>query len=460
LQQKQQQLLQHPQQHEPRDTWPAAVPATSTASLHLLCEAFQMSQSKDDIIETIFESPLIVLSEDFLLSSGDERDSAEGGRGRAGASKAKGERVDSGGDAQGDEDDDDNDDDGGDSRKTPGQHEVDDFAARAVHAAALRQEAKDIQRDRIHVNGTSISDGGRTYEEIVVAFTDVLRSLLQRSPYGQAAVAAGEGKDEREGGAEVARQQLHALCRALAMVLLHAGNRTQSGGVSFAQVLRIFTTPTSIIAPVSDRADPLEYTITLGEFQREGLRRRRRRRRRSSAVLHTSPARHEHDDVDDQNDGGGGDGGDGGGDGVRRWGLRCHLRANSYFRLCESNPADDRSSTWAVVKAQYDVLIGQDLMPSAVARYRSQWHHHHHHQKQQQQQQQCASSATTGGEASAFRGSSAGGLGCDAMAVQRGTHHLQRSITVTVRAYTCMASAGASAGCQPGVWLWQHGFWS
>ena len=56
--------------------WPRVPAPTAPAALRLLEEAFQMSQGKDDVIETIFESPVIVLAEEALQEEEEEYGSA------------------------------------------------------------------------------------------------------------------------------------------------------------------------------------------------------------------------------------------------------------------------------------------------------------------------------------------------------------------------------------------------
>jgi len=300
-------------------SWPAVPTPTPTASLRLLSEACQFSQSKDEVIETLFESPSVVLGTDFL--SADNQPSERGPAAIRG------------------------------------------FTRVLHNDKSLRQEAKDIQRDRITVNGVAVSEnGGRSYDEIVTDFQQIIERLFKTAVYGQAIMSADFD------GSHVTN-----ICRSLAMMLLHAGNRTQSGGASFTQVLGLFTTPCTIVAPVSDLADPLTFEVSMGTF-------------RTTPVL---------------------GGADDGTAAEVKWGLRCHVRANSYYKICDSNPSDESTSTWAVVKAQYDSWFGQDLTPSAIARYHA-----------------AATDTVTG--------RSVQNLSCQSSAIEKGAFHIATAILMKV----------------------------
>ena len=383
-------LPQHHAEGADAADWPVIPKKSPTASLRLLAEALQFSQTKDDIIETIFESPIVV----YELSRGND---TIGNEERGGANVGKRATSDD----------------------QAGQGEVNRFARQAVASAGhsgeatstalLRQEAKDIQRDRITVNGTPISDGGRSYDAIVTDFQSILKALISDSVYGEALSSTAADNTLQS------PNELDRLCRALAMVLLHAGNRTQSGGASFSEVMNLFSTPVSIIAPVSDRADPLCYDISIGPFGSPSIDSDQDADGTDTAVS---------SDLENLSQGA---------FSSTRWGLRCHVRANSYYKICDNNPADESTSTWAVIKAQYDSWLGHDLMLSAIARYADD----------------CASAQpislettetpdTNNGRRKNAAAPTAGVL-CQASAIERGVSHLSTVITMEV-CFSCMSS--------------------
>ncbi|CAJ1358090.1 unnamed protein product [Effrenium voratum] len=118
--------------------------------------------------------------------------------------------------------------------------------ARDLHFAAskldVRQDEKDINRDRLEVNGVEVFGAQGGYQAAVAAVVGALRA-------GDAAAGLPAWGEE-------------ATCAA--QLLLSNLNRTTSGFVAFEEILKLLDSPEVVISPESAKARPLEAALTGG----------------------------------------------------------------------------------------------------------------------------------------------------------------------------------------------------
>lgn len=113
----------------------------------------------------------------------------------------------------------------------------------------LFQDSKDIQRDSIQING-EIALGTQGYDAIVAQIQRVLERLLSKV-------------------LPKCSQKMKNRTTSMAREILHACNRTESGGFSYEMLSRFLTnhcTQHIICRPDSSKAEPLSVEIKLGGF--------------------------------------------------------------------------------------------------------------------------------------------------------------------------------------------------
>nr|CCA22452.1 conserved hypothetical protein [Albugo laibachii Nc14] len=112
------------------------------------------------------------------------------------------------------------------------------------------QDSKDIQRDSIRING-QIALGTQGYDAIVDQIQCVIKRLIEiTSP--------------------ILPESMEANTTLMAREILHACNRTESGGFSFEMLSSFLTNHTTkhvLCRPDSSKAEPLSVEIKLGGFR-------------------------------------------------------------------------------------------------------------------------------------------------------------------------------------------------
>ncbi|OQR81196.1 hypothetical protein THRCLA_11867 [Thraustotheca clavata] len=107
------------------------------------------------------------------------------------------------------------------------------------------QDAKDIQRDQIQVNG-NVFPGIVGYDNLIYALTDIIQQVSTNY------LCTANGTHEQH--------------EAMAKRVLHTINRTQSGGASY-EVLGHLMPLIALLRPNSKDAEPLGVTIDIGPYE-------------------------------------------------------------------------------------------------------------------------------------------------------------------------------------------------
>ncbi|POM57781.1 Hypothetical protein PHPALM_37663 [Phytophthora palmivora] len=119
--------------------------------------------------------------------------------------------------------------------------------------AEIFQDAKDIGRDELLINGERV-EGTRGYDAVVDALQRELELVLARQ--------AGKMPEQTPMAVSNALQ-------SVAMAVLHASNRTESGGSSYellGKFLSNHETDRVLLRPASARASPLEVQMDVGPY--------------------------------------------------------------------------------------------------------------------------------------------------------------------------------------------------
>ncbi|GMF10414.1 unnamed protein product [Phytophthora lilii] len=119
--------------------------------------------------------------------------------------------------------------------------------------AEIFQDAKDIGRDELLINGERV-EGTRGYDAVVDALQHELEHVLARE--------AGKTPEQTPMAMSNALQ-------SIAMAVLHASNRTESGGSSYELLGKFLTNHEMdrvLLRPASARAAPLEVHIDVGPY--------------------------------------------------------------------------------------------------------------------------------------------------------------------------------------------------
>ncbi|TDH66951.1 hypothetical protein CCR75_008628 [Bremia lactucae] len=119
--------------------------------------------------------------------------------------------------------------------------------------ADILQDAKDITRDELLINGEHIA-GKKGYDAVVDALQRELELILARQ--------VGKVPEETPMAVSNALQ-------SVAMAVLHASNRTESGGSSYELLAKLLSTHTSdrvLLRPASARAAPLQVQMDVGPY--------------------------------------------------------------------------------------------------------------------------------------------------------------------------------------------------
>mmetsp|Transcript_1039 Transcript_1039/g.1316 ORF Transcript_1039/g.1316 Transcript_1039/m.1316 type:complete len:384 (-) Transcript_1039:67-1218(-) len=111
------------------------------------------------------------------------------------------------------------------------------------------QDCRDIERDRLRINGSEVYSGAELkYDGVVELLVDELEKLI---------------KDRRIPGNSNVKLGLSRFAR----VLLNIGNRTNSGGDAYEVIMHILGCSDKVlITPNSNRADPVEIDFSVGVF--------------------------------------------------------------------------------------------------------------------------------------------------------------------------------------------------
>ena len=160
------------------------------------------------------------------------------------------------------------------------------------------QDAKDLQRDQVCINGTLYQGGDGGYDAIVTSMINELEAAA-------AQISADRFEHEKD------------TFRLLAKRILHAANRTQSGGASYEAIDSLLRNEEwCILRPNSKDAQPLVVSIDVGPYMYE-------------------PA----DRLFDSN-------------AQQSWafGFRVCVEAHTAYAVCS---ADDPSTEWAIIDATY-----------------------------------------------------------------------------------------------------------
>ncbi|CAH0478219.1 unnamed protein product [Peronospora belbahrii] len=119
--------------------------------------------------------------------------------------------------------------------------------------AEILQDAKDISRDELLINGKRVG-GARGYDAVVDALQNELELVLARQ--------AGKTPEQTPMAVSNALQ-------SVAMTIVHASNRTESGGSSYELLSKFLSKHEMdrvLLRPASARAAPLEISLDLGPY--------------------------------------------------------------------------------------------------------------------------------------------------------------------------------------------------
>ncbi|KAH7487876.1 uncharacterized protein KRP23_1837 [Phytophthora ramorum] len=119
--------------------------------------------------------------------------------------------------------------------------------------AEIFQDAKDIGRDELLINGERV-EGTRGYDAVVDALQRELENMLARQ--------AGKTPEQTPMAVSNALQ-------SVAMAVLHASNRTESGGSSYELLGKFLSNHEMdrvLLRPASARAAPLEVRMDVGPY--------------------------------------------------------------------------------------------------------------------------------------------------------------------------------------------------
>mmetsp|Transcript_262 Transcript_262/g.339 ORF Transcript_262/g.339 Transcript_262/m.339 type:complete len:408 (+) Transcript_262:87-1310(+) len=127
-----------------------------------------------------------------------------------------------------------------------------------LQADTRHQDCRDIERDRIKINGENIYSGASlTYEGTVDLVAEEVARIIQKHVNIDM-----ENEDVKLGLTRFAR------------VLLNSGNRTNSGGDAYEVIMNTLgctEEPLILITPDSNRADPVELHLSVGVFSNSKL---------------------------------------------------------------------------------------------------------------------------------------------------------------------------------------------
>eukprot|EP00644_Phytophthora_capsici_P006607 jgi/Phyca11/550291/estExt2_Genewise1Plus.C_PHYCAscaffold_360327 len=119
--------------------------------------------------------------------------------------------------------------------------------------AEIFQDAKDVKRDELQINGVKV-EGTRGYDAVVDALQHELEHVLARQ--------VGKTPEQTPMAVSNALQ-------SVAMAVLHASNRTESGGCSYellSKFLNNHEMDRVLLRPDSARAAPLEVHMDVGPY--------------------------------------------------------------------------------------------------------------------------------------------------------------------------------------------------
>ncbi|KAF4315876.1 hypothetical protein BBO99_00008668 [Phytophthora kernoviae] len=119
--------------------------------------------------------------------------------------------------------------------------------------AEIFQDAKDIGRDELLINGERV-EGTRGYDAVVDALQKELEQVLARQ--------VGKMPEQTPMAVSNALQ-------AVAMAVLHASNRTESGGSAYELLAKFISNhevDRVLLRPASARAAPLEVHMDVGPY--------------------------------------------------------------------------------------------------------------------------------------------------------------------------------------------------
>ncbi len=205
------------------------------------------------------------------------------------------------------------------------------------------QDERDIERDTISITITQnehpikttlLKGASEGYFKIISALVEEMKHLIhannQAFHHNQLTVSQEE--------------MLFSFSRAL----LHAINRTRSGGETYEAIERIIRCENlSIITPDSVAAEPLEIVLDVGTFKRTTVVPLTKVEcKESSTIIHESFEAEE----------------------ISHWdfGLRAILRGKSYYRLTDLDPEDEHTPHFAKIKGVFSQTLG---LPLPLAQY-------------------------------------------------------------------------------------------
>ncbi|KAI9919880.1 hypothetical protein PsorP6_015396 [Peronosclerospora sorghi] len=128
---------------------------------------------------------------------------------------------------------------------TDARHRIPSFSE-----AEICQDAKDIGRDEMVINGTHVH-GQSGYDAVLDALEREFELVLARHV----------GRAPQQTPMAVS----HAL-QSIAMTVLHASNRTESGGRAFELLRRFLCHDRILLRPASARAPPLQVQVDVGPY--------------------------------------------------------------------------------------------------------------------------------------------------------------------------------------------------
>lgn len=205
------------------------------------------------------------------------------------------------------------------------------------------QDERDIERDTISItimqNGhpiktTLLKGASEGYFKIISSLVEEMKQLIdinkQAFNHNQLTVSQEE--------------MLYSFSRAL----LHAINRTRSGGETYEAIERIIRCENlSIITPDSVAAEPLEIVLDVGTFKRTtAVPLTKVESKEKDIIIHESFEAEE----------------------ISHWdfGLRAKLRGKSYYRLTDLDPEDEHTPHFAKIKGVFSQTLA---LPLPLAQY-------------------------------------------------------------------------------------------
>eukprot|EP01036_Dinobryon_divergens_P040731 gene40731-53890_t len=187
--------------------------------------------------------------------------------------------------------------------------EIFDTANSSSKDSSIKQLQRDIERDKITINGIRITGADGGLDGVLQYLGSILNRLLRQCGLPELTASARD---------------------TLSYIILRKVSRTNSGGTTFQALQTLLDTTQTMIAPMSTMAKPLKIHISLDSFQD------------SNQFCLTNNANNKNGRIQHE------------------WGIRCHVEGSTVFRLSSNDDMDSNSD--AIIRAVYtnDICVSID----------------------------------------------------------------------------------------------------